>query len=137
MGGANARTLPVPFMNILNGGAHADNKLDPQEFMIVPHGADSFAEALRMGVEVFHHLKAILKKKGLATAVGDEGGFAPDLKSNEEALETILEAIAGRRLQGGRADLARPRRGRQRVAGRQEVRVQEVGRRHAARPSRW
>ena len=95
VGGANARTLPVPFMNIINGGAHADNTLDPQEFMIVPHGAPTFAEALRMGVEVFHTLKAILKKKGLATAVGDEGGFAPDLRSNEEALETILEAIQG------------------------------------------
>ena len=91
--GPNARTLPVPFMNIVNGGAHADNTLDPQEFMIVPHGAETFSEALRMGVEVFHHLKAILKKKGLATAVGDEGGFAPDLKTNEEALETILDAI--------------------------------------------
>jgi len=93
VGGVGARTLPVPFMNIVNGGAHADNTLDPQEFMIVPHAADSFAEALRMGVEVFHHLKAILKKKKLATAVGDEGGFAPDLKSSEEALELILDAI--------------------------------------------
>ncbi len=95
VGGANARTLPVPFMNIINGGAHADNTLDPQEFMIVPHGAPTFAEALRMGVEVFHTLKGLLKKKGLATSVGDEGGFAPDLRSNEEALETILEAIKG------------------------------------------
>src|SRR6187402_3774688 len=86
VGGANARTLPVPFMNIVNGGAHADNTLDPQEFMIVPHAAASFAEALRMGVEVFHHLKSILKKKGMATSVGDEGGFAPDLKSSEDAL---------------------------------------------------
>jgi enolase len=93
VGGPNARTLPVPFMNILNGGAHADNKVDPQEFMIAPHGASSFTEALRMGVEVFHHLKAILKKKGLNTSVGDEGGFAPDVKSNEEVIETILTAI--------------------------------------------
>jgi enolase len=93
VGGANARTLPVPFMNIVNGGAHADNKLDPQEFMIVPHGGATFADALRMGVEVFHHLKAILKKKGHSTAVGDEGGFAPDLASNEEVLETILDAV--------------------------------------------
>jgi enolase len=93
VGGLGARTLPVPFMNIINGGVHADNKLDPQEFMIVPHGAPSFAEALRAGVEVFHHLKSILKKKGYSTAVGDEGGFAPDLKSNEEALETILDAV--------------------------------------------
>jgi enolase len=95
VGGVNARTLPVPFMNIINGGAHADNTLDPQEFMIVPHGAPTFAEALRMGVEVFHTLKGLLKKKGLATSVGDEGGFAPDLKSNEEAIETILDAIKG------------------------------------------
>jgi enolase len=93
VGGVNARTLPVPFMNVVNGGAHADNKLDPQEFMIVPHGAASFGDALRMGVEVFHQLKAILKKKGHATAVGDEGGFAPNLRSNEEVLETLLEAI--------------------------------------------
>ena len=101
VGGANARTLPVPFMNIINGGAHADNTLDPQEFMIVPHGAPTFAEALRMGVEVFHTLKGILKKKGLATSVGDEGGFAPDLKSSEEALETILEAIKGAGFKAG------------------------------------
>jgi enolase len=80
-------------MNIVNGGAHADNKLDPQEFMIVPHGASSFAEALRMGVEVFHNLKTILKKKGQATSVGDEGGFAPNLSSSEETLETILDAV--------------------------------------------
>jgi enolase len=93
VGGANARTLPVPFMNILNGGAHADNTVDLQEFMIVPHAADSFAEALRWGTEVFHSLKAALKKKGLATSVGDEGGFAPNVKSNEDALETILGAV--------------------------------------------
>jgi enolase len=93
VGGAGARVLPVPFMNIVNGGAHADNTLDPQEFMIVPHGARTFSDALRMGVEVFHHLKALLKKKGHGTAVGDEGGFAPDIKSSEEALETILDAV--------------------------------------------
>ncbi len=93
VGGVNARTLPVPFMNIINGGAHADNRLDPQEFMIVPHGFDRFCEALRAGVEVFHHLKGILKKKGQATSVGDEGGFAPNLASSEEALESILGAI--------------------------------------------
>jgi enolase len=107
VGGANARTLPVPFMNILNGGAHADNKVDFQEFMIVPHGFPSFAEALRAGVEVFHHLKALLKKKGLNTAVGDEGGFAPDLKSNEEGLETIVDAIAAAGYKaGGQVSLA-------------------------------
>src|SRR2546423_5539374 len=93
LGGANARTLPLPMMNILNGGAHADNNVDFQEFMIVPVGAESFAEALRAGAEIFHALKGVLKKRGYATGVGDEGGFAPNLKSNEEALETILEAV--------------------------------------------
>ncbi|MFA3782688.1 phosphopyruvate hydratase [Melioribacteraceae bacterium 4301-Me] len=93
IGGVNARTLPVPMMNILNGGKHADNNVDFQEFMIMPVGASNFAEALRMGVETFHSLKSVLKKKGYNTAVGDEGGFAPNLKSNEEALEVILEAI--------------------------------------------
>ena len=94
LGGPNARTLPVPMMNIINGGAHADNNVDFQEFMIVPVGAENFAESLRIGAEVFHTLKAVLKKKGYATSVGDEGGFAPNLRSNEEAIETILEAIA-------------------------------------------
>ena len=93
LGGANARTLPLPMMNILNGGAHADNNVDFQEFMVVPVGAESFGEALRVGAEIFHALKAVLKKRGYSTGVGDEGGFAPNLKSNEEALETILEAI--------------------------------------------
>lgn len=93
IGGVNARTLPVPMMNILNGGQHADNNVDIQEFMIMPVGADNFKEALRMGVETFHALKSVLKAKGYSTAVGDEGGFAPDLKSNEEAIEVILEAI--------------------------------------------
>src|SRR5579863_10210509 len=91
--GAFASTLPVPMMNILNGGAHADNSVDVQEFMVMPVGAKSFHEALRWGVEVFHNLKAVLKKNGYSTAVGDEGGFAPNLKSNEEALERVLEAI--------------------------------------------
>jgi len=95
LGGANARVLPAPMMNILNGGSHADNNVDLQEFMIYPLGAKSFAEALQMGVEVFHNLKKVLQEKGLNTAVGDEGGFAPDLKSNEEAIQVILEA-AGR-----------------------------------------
>ncbi|MDT4968477.1 MAG: enolase [Acidobacteriota bacterium] len=93
LGGTAARTLPVPLMNILNGGAHADNNVDFQEFMVVPVGATQFREALRVGVEVFHALKSVLKKKGYATSVGDEGGFAPNLKSNDEAIETILEAI--------------------------------------------
>ena len=89
-----ALALPVPMMNILNGGAHADNSVDLQEFMVMPVGAASFDDALRMGVEVFHHLKSVLKKRGYSTAVGDEGGFAPNLKSNEEAVEVVLEAIA-------------------------------------------
>ena len=93
LGGPASRTLPVPLMNILNGGAHADNNVDFQEFMVVPVGATEFREALRMGAEIFHTLKAVLKKKGYVTSVGDEGGFAPNLKSNEEAVETILEAI--------------------------------------------
>jgi enolase len=93
LGGVYAHQLPVPMMNILNGGKHADNNVDLQEFMVVPVGAPSFREALRMGTEVFHHLKAILKGKGYNTAVGDEGGFAPDLRSNEEALAVIMEAI--------------------------------------------
>ncbi|MEO8591771.1 MAG: phosphopyruvate hydratase [Candidatus Solibacter sp.] len=94
LGGAGANTLPVPMMNIINGGAHADNSVDVQEFMIAPYGAPSFREALRMGVEIFHTLKKVLSKKGYSTAVGDEGGFAPMLKSNEEAIESVLEAIA-------------------------------------------
>ena len=93
LGGPNARTLPVPMMNIINGGAHADNNVDFQEFMVVPVGAATFSESLRIGAEVFHELKSVLKKKGYATSVGDEGGFAPNLRSNEEAIETILEAI--------------------------------------------
>ena len=100
VGGVNARTLPVPLMNILNGGAHADNNVDVQEFMIVPWGTPTFAEALRCGAEVFHALKAVLKSRKQSTSVGDEGGFAPDLRSNGEALESIAEAIgkAGYRL---------------------------------------
>ena len=94
LGGSNAHLLPVPCMNIINGGRHADNNVDFQEFMIAPHGAPSFTEAIRMGAEIFHTLKAVLKSKGYSTGVGDEGGFAPDLKSNEEAVEVILEAIS-------------------------------------------
>ncbi len=93
VGGTNACILPVPMMNILNGGAHADNNVDPQEFMIVPAGAEKFSDSLRMGVETFHALKSVLKKKGYATSVGDEGGFAPNVKSSEEALDLIVEAI--------------------------------------------
>ena len=93
VGGTNAKTLPVPMMNILNGGAHADNKIDLQEYMIMPVGAGSFSEGLRWGVEIFHALKSVLKKKGYSTNVGDEGGFAPNIQSNEEAIETVLAAI--------------------------------------------
>jgi enolase len=93
VGGVNAKTLPIPMMNILNGGSHADNSIDFQEFMIMPIGADNFSHALRMGAEVFHNLKAVLKKAGHSTNVGDEGGFAPNLKSNEEAIKVVLEAI--------------------------------------------
>ncbi|MGZ5135114.1 MAG: phosphopyruvate hydratase [Flavitalea sp.] len=93
IGGANARVLPIPMMNILNGGAHADNKIDFQEFMVMPIGATSFSEGLRWGVEIFHALKTVLKKKGYSTNVGDEGGFAPNIQSNEEAIETVMAAI--------------------------------------------
>jgi enolase len=93
IGGTNAKTLPVPMMNILNGGAHADNKIDFQEFMVMPVGAKSFSEGLRWGTEIFHSLKTVLKKKGYSTNVGDEGGFAPNIQSNEEAIETVLTAI--------------------------------------------
>ena len=93
LGGVNAKILPTPMMNILNGGSHADNTVDIQEFMIMPVGAGSFREALRMGAEVFHSLKSVLKARGMNTAVGDEGGFAPDLSTNEEAIQVIIEAI--------------------------------------------
>ncbi len=93
LGGVSASILPVPMMNILNGGVHADNSVDPQEFMIVPYGAEKFSKALRWGAEVFHTLKGVLKKRGYSTSVGDEGGFAPSLKSNEEAIQVVLEAI--------------------------------------------
>ena len=93
LGGVNANTLPIPMMNILNGGSHADNSIDFQEFMVMPVNAPTFSESLRMGVEVFHHLKKVLKKAGHSTNVGDEGGFAPNIKSNEEAIEIVLQAI--------------------------------------------
>lgn len=93
IGGVNANTLPVPMLNILNGGAHADNKIDFQEFMVMPFGAESFSQGLQMGAEIFHHLKSVLKKKGYSTNVGDEGGFAPNIGSNVEAIETVLQAI--------------------------------------------
>ena len=102
LGGADARTLPVPMMNLINGGAHADNRLDPQEFMVCPTGFDGFAEALRAGVEVFHALKGILKSKGLSTGVGDEGGFAPEIASAREALDLLVEAIEAAGYRAGR-----------------------------------
>ncbi len=102
VGGANARTLPVPMMNILNGGEHADNNVDLQEFMVMPFGASSFSEGLRMGIEVFHALKSVCREKGLSTAVGDEGGFAPDLESNEAAITLILSAIEKAGFQPGK-----------------------------------
>jgi enolase len=102
LGGAEATTLPVPMMNVLNGGAHADNRVDFQEFMVVPAGARSFSEALRMGVETFHALKVILKQRGLGTTVGDEGGFAPDLDSNEAALEALVAGIEAAGYEGGK-----------------------------------
>jgi enolase len=102
LSGEKARILPIPMMNILNGGSHADNNVDLQEFMVMPESASNFSEALRMGTEIFHNLKKILKDKGLSTAVGDEGGFAPDLKSNEEAIEVILQAIEKAGYKAGR-----------------------------------
>lgn len=102
IGGVNAKVMPVPMMNIINGGAHADNNVDMQEFMIMPVGAENFPEAIRMGAEVFHSLKSVLKDKGYNTSVGDEGGFAPNLKSNEEALELILQSIEKAKYQPGK-----------------------------------
>ncbi|MFT5144204.1 MAG: enolase [Rhodothermales bacterium] len=102
IGGTNATTLPVPMMNIINGGRHADNSVDMQEFMVMPVGAGTFSDGLQMGVEVFHHLKKVLSGKGYSTAVGDEGGFAPNLRSNEEAIEVILEAVHAAGLKAGR-----------------------------------
>jgi enolase len=101
IGGTNAKTLPIPMMNILNGGAHADNKIDFQEFMVMPIGASSFSEGLRWGVEIFHALKSVLKKKGYSTNVGDEGGFAPDIQSNEEAIDTVMNAITAAGFKAG------------------------------------
>ena len=126
LGGVSASILPVPMMNILNGGAHADNSVDVQEFMIAPFGAPKFSEALRMGAEIFHTLKGVLKKRGYSTAVGDEGGFAPNLKSNDEALEVVMEAISQGRLQARRAGRHRARSGLERVLPERQVRLQEV-----------
>ena len=133
LGGTNACILPVPMMNILNGGAHADNNLDLQEFMIVPAGAESFAKSLRMGVETFHSLKSVLKKKGYATAVGDEGGFAPNVKSNEEALELILEAIQKAGYKPGQQVYPGTGCRCQRIFRRQQISLQKIHRRPSRR----
>ena len=115
IGGPNAHILPVPMMNILNGGAHADTGVDVQEFMVAPIGAPTFKEALRWGAEVYHSLKSVLKKQGLATGLGDEGGFAPDVAGTKAALDLISSAIESRRVQAGRRRGAGPRRRRHRV----------------------
>ena len=136
LGGVGARLLPAPMMNIINGGSHADNAVDVQEFMVMPLGFESFSDAIRCGCEVFHNLKKVLQSKKLATNVGDEGGFAPDLKSNAEALEVIVEAIGQGRLRAGQAGLHRPGPGRLRVLRRRE----EDATRSTARrstPPRW
>ena len=121
LGGPNAYLLPVPMMNILNGGAHADSNVDVQEFMIAPIGAPTFAEALRHGAEVYHALKSVLKTRGLATGLGDEGGFAPNLDSNRAALDLIVEAIGGAGFTAGRRHRARARRRRLRVPRRRRL----------------
>ena len=127
LGGETAHVLPVPMMNVLNGGAHADNKVDFQEFMIVPVGARTFAEAMRMGAEVFHHLKKTLHDKGMSTAVGDEGGFAPDLNSNEEALEVLIGGHSSRRLRPRRPGRDRARPGRLGAVPRRQLRARARG----------
>ena len=129
--------LPVPMMNILNGGAHADSSVDLQEFMVMPAGAATFADAVRTGAEIFHALRAILKKAGHSTGVGDEGGFAPSLKSNQEALDVVLEAVGKAGFTAGQGRVPGARRRRQRAVGQRALRVQEVGRSHARRPTRW
>ena len=127
VGGANARTLPVPLMNILNGGAHADSNVDVQEFMVVPLGAPTFAEALRYGAEIFHALKKVLKGKGASTGVGDEGGYAPSLASNEEALAVIMEAMQAAGLKAGKQVALRPRRAPRRVLRQEDRQVHAQG----------
>ncbi len=124
----SANLLPVPMMNILNGGAHADSSVDFQEFMVMPIGAPNFSEALRWGVEIFHSLKSALKKHGYSTAVGDEGGFAPSCKSNEEAIQIVIEAISNAGYKPGEQSFRRPRPGFQRVLrqGQRQIHFQEI-----------
>ncbi len=133
LGGPNAYLLPVPMMNILNGGAHADSNVDVQEFMIAPIGAPTFAEALRTGAEVYHALKSVLKPKGLSTGLGDEGGFAPNLDSNRAALDLIVEAIGKTGLRAGRRHRARARRRRDRVLPRRRLQLRGRGARPPTR----
>ena len=130
LGGAKAVTLPVPMMNILNGGAHSDAPIDFQEFMIMPKGAPNFPEALRYGVEVFHALKDVLKKRGLSTAIGDEGGFAPKLKSADDALESIAAAVEQAGYKLGRTNLHRARSGRVGILRQEnrQIRLQKIRR---------
>ncbi len=137
LGGVGANTLPVPMMNIINGGAHADNSVDVQEFMIAPFGAPKFSEALRMGVEVFHTLKKVLSKKGYSTAVGDEGGFAPNPEVQRRGHRERARGHRPGRLQARRADRHLPRPGRQRVLQGRQVRLQEVRQEPAHLASRW
>ena len=137
LGGVNASLLPVPMMNILNGGAHADNNVDFQEFMVMPVGAPSFSEALRWGVEVFHTLKGVLKKRGYNTPVGDEGGFAPSVKSNVEAIEVVLEAIQLAGYKPGEQIGDSARSCRQRVLPGRQVRVQEIRQDRRRLLKRW
>ncbi len=127
IGGANAHALPVPMLNVLNGGAHAKNSIDFQEFMLMPVGAASFSEALRWGTETYHTLRAVLAERGLSTAVGDEGGFAPDLPHNEDAVKLLLEAIRASRTRAGRGDRARTRPRDQRAVGRRVLRARRRG----------
>ena len=135
LGGADANVLPVPMANVINGGAHSDAPIDFQEFMVMPRGFDTFSEGLRAITEIFHALKAVLKKKGLSTAVGDEGGFAPALGSVEEALEAILSATSDAGYEAGETNLPRARRGQQRVlrCGKGALRLQEKHRRRTDR----
>ena len=137
LGGPMARVLPVPMMNILNGGAHASNNVDAQEFMVVPIGAETFAEGLRMGVEVFHALKKVLSKMGLSTAVGDEGGFAPMLPSNEAALDVVMQAIQAAGLRAGPRRRHRARRGGLGAIPGRRVRLQEGRRQPPLGRRRW
>ena len=137
LGGLNANTLPCPMMNILNGGAHADNNVDFQEFMIMPVGAENFDEALRWGVETFHTLKGVLKKRGYNTSVGDEGGFAPSLKSNVEAIEVVLEAIAQAGYRAGEDIAIAIDPAASEFYPERQVRVQEVGSSRRTAPTTW